>query len=100
MAEHTEGRTTDRNYGSRGGRRPKRPKKKRMSFRKRRPPADLQFDYKRIHDLSSFLTEEGKIIPARVSGLRAHQQRQLTLAIKRARNLAFISTTRRTLMGS
>lgn len=64
-------------------------------FRRKRPPANLEFDYKDVQTLLSFLTDEGKIVPARVSGLRAAQQRQLTLAIKRARNLAFISTTRR-----
>jgi len=73
--------------------------KRRPSFRRKRPPADLQFDYKNVMDLAAFLTEEGKIIPGRVSGLSAGQQRQLTLAVKRARHLAFISTVRRTMMG-
>jgi small subunit ribosomal protein S18 len=73
----------------------KKRKPKRMNFRKRRPPANLRFDYKDVQTLMSFLTEEGKIVPARVSGLSAFQQRQLTLAIKRARNLAFINPLRR-----
>lgn len=90
--------------GGRGGRegregRDGKKKPRRSSFRKRRPPASLSFDYKRVADLMPFMTEEGKIIPARVSGLRAGQQRELTLAIKRARNLAFVSPTRRFSVG-
>lgn len=73
----------------------KKRKAKRMNFRKKRPPANLRFDYKDVNTLMSFLTEEGKIVPARVSGLSAQQQRELTLAIKRARNVAFISSVRR-----
>lgn len=88
---------SDRYGGDRDDRSGKRDfkKKKRPSFRRRRPPADLKFDYKKVQDLLPFVTEEGKIIPARVSGLRASQQRELTLAIKRARNIGFISPIRR-----
>lgn len=81
--------------GDRFGGKGKKRKPRRMGFRKKRPPATLGFDYKDVHSLMPFLTEEGKIVPARVSGLRASQQRQLTLAVKRARNVALISTTRR-----
>lgn len=70
-------------------------KPRRSSFRRKRPPADLTFDYKNVHVLSEFITEEGKITPARVSGLSASQQRGLTLAVKRARNLGFMSATGR-----
>jgi len=70
----------------------KRPKKKTM-FRKKRPPLTLRFDYKEIDRLLPFLTEEGKIVAARVSGLRAFQQRELTTAVKRARQVAFLSAT-------
>ena len=62
-------------------------------FRKKRPPATLKFDYRDIGGLLPFLTEEGKIVPARVSGLRAIQQRQLTTAVKRARQVSFLSPT-------
>jgi small subunit ribosomal protein S18 len=65
--------------------------KKKMSFRKKRPPLTLTFDYRDLNNLLPFLTDEGKIVPARVSGLRAFQQRHLTTAVKRARQLAFIS---------
>ncbi len=73
----------------------KRRPKRRTAFRKKRPPASLQFDYKDISSLFSFLTEEGKIVAARVSGLRGFQQRQLTLAVKRARHIGYLSPLRR-----
>ncbi len=79
--------------GDRGGQRRRKPR--RPAFRKKRPPANLEFDYKDVHTLMMFLTEEGKIVPARVSGLSAAQQRQLNLAIKRARHLSFISPVKR-----
>jgi len=73
----------------------KRRPKRRTAFRKKRPPASLQFDYKDISSLFSFISEEGKINAARVSGLRGSQQRQLTTAIKRARHIGFLSPVRR-----
>lgn len=85
---------SDSRGGSRGGfglKMKKKGKKKKMSFRKKRPPLNLVFDYRELNTICPFLTEEGKIVPARVSGLRAFQQRQLTTAVKRARQLAFIS---------
>lgn len=97
MAEeaYSGGRSSGGRHG--GGRSDGRRKPKRSmgGFRKKRPPANLKFDYKNIYDLTPFLTEEGKIIPGRVSGLNAYQQRQLTTAVKRARNLGFISATGR-----
>jgi small subunit ribosomal protein S18 len=47
-------------------------------------------DYKDERTLSRFLTERGKIIPARLSGMCARHQRQLGRAIKRARHLALL----------
>jgi len=47
-------------------------------------------DYKDIKRLRSFVTERGKIMPRRVSGNCAFHQRQLTVAIKRARNIALL----------
>lgn len=103
MAEDSSNRSgSDRGYRSGGGGgkfRKKRKGGRRGGFRKKRPPADLTFDYKKVQDLMSFVTEEGKIIPARVSGLSSQQQRQLTLAVKRARNVAFLSPVRKTMMG-
>ena len=49
-----------------------------------------QIDYKDIDTLRDFLTEQGKIIPARLTGTKAHYQRQLDTAIQRARILALL----------
>jgi small subunit ribosomal protein S18 len=47
-------------------------------------------DYKDERTLSRFLTERGKILPSRLSGTCARHQRQLSTAIKRARELALL----------
>ncbi|MCP4803958.1 MAG: 30S ribosomal protein S18 [Proteobacteria bacterium] len=51
-------------------------------------------DYKDVDTLKKFLTEGGKILPRRLTGLSAKQQRQITTAIKRARHLALLPYTR------
>jgi small subunit ribosomal protein S18 len=48
-------------------------------------------DYKDIDLLKNFITETGKLVPARVTGTKARYQRQLTTAVKRARFLALLS---------
>ncbi|MCA9660560.1 MAG: 30S ribosomal protein S18 [Myxococcales bacterium] len=53
----------------------------------------LVVDYKNPQLLRAFLTDRGKIVPARISGVSARQQRQITKAIKRARILALIPFT-------
>ncbi|NLN48061.1 MAG: 30S ribosomal protein S18 [Clostridiales bacterium] len=50
-------------------------------------------DYKDVNKLRRYLSERGKIIPRRISGNCAKHQRQLTLAIKRARNIALLPFT-------
>jgi small subunit ribosomal protein S18 len=50
-------------------------------------------DYKDVEVLKDFITETGKIIPARLTGTKARYQRQLTEAIKRARFLALLPFT-------
>jgi small subunit ribosomal protein S18 len=47
-------------------------------------------DYKDVPRLRRYLSERAKIIPRRVTGTCAHHQRQLTIAIKRARHVAFL----------
>jgi small subunit ribosomal protein S18 len=47
-------------------------------------------DYKDVDLLRKFITERGKILPRRITGLTARQQRDLTKAIKRARILALL----------
>ncbi|HTL04582.1 MAG TPA: 30S ribosomal protein S18 [Gemmatimonadales bacterium] len=57
------------------------------------PIAELRIrivDYKDEKLLSRFLTERGKILPRRLSGVSARHQRQLAVAIKRARFLALL----------
>ena len=49
-----------------------------------------EIDYKDIDVLRDFVGENGKITPARLTGTRAYFQRQLTVAIKRARFLAML----------
>lgn len=53
----------------------------------------LVIDYKNPQLLKFFLTDRGKVVPARISGVSARQQRQITRAVKRARMLALIPYT-------
>ena len=48
------------------------------------------FDYKEVKVLQRFVDSYGRIEPASKTGLNARQQRQLALAIKRARHLAML----------
>lgn len=57
---------------------------------------DFEFDYKDPQTLSYFISDRGKIVPRRVSGLSARQQRSLALAIKRARGIALLPYTKGT----
>jgi small subunit ribosomal protein S18 len=50
-------------------------------------------DYKDARTLQTFLTERGKIVPSRITGTCAKHQRQLTVAIKRARVAALLPFT-------
>ncbi|MBA7704894.1 30S ribosomal protein S18 [subsurface metagenome] len=52
-----------------------------------------RIDYKDVRILRRSITDQGKIIPRRVTGACAKHQRQLTRAIKRARNIALIHYT-------
>lgn len=83
-----------------------RQNKKSERYSKRKAPAtakkrnmpfgvdkDLPFDYKAIRLLSEYLTERGKIVPRRVTGLTQYQQKRLVESIKRARQLALLPYT-------
>jgi small subunit ribosomal protein S18 len=80
--------------GGRGGAGGKDPGK-RYFFRRRKVCkfcADKidYVDYKDVKLLSAFVPERGKVLPRRMFGTCAEHQRKLTLAIKRARNIALL----------
>lgn len=47
-------------------------------------------DYKDVATLKKFISERGKILPRRITGACAKHQRELTVAIKRARHIALL----------
>ena len=54
-----------------------------------------EIDYKDLNLLKAYVTETGKIVPSRITGTKAHYQRQLSTAVKRARYLALLPYTDR-----
>ena len=70
-----------------------RPLFKRRKFCRFTAEGIKQIDYKDVELLKDFLQESGKIMPARLTGTKAHYQRQLDTAIKRARFLALVPYT-------
>jgi small subunit ribosomal protein S18 len=98
-----EGRDRDRDGSSSGGRggdfrggggddgmRRRMGKKRAPSFV---AGPDFIFDYKDPNTLRHFISERGKIVPRRITGLNATQQRQLTQQIKLARKIALLPYT-------
>jgi small subunit ribosomal protein S18 len=66
-----------------------------MAYRRRTRFSKLEsVDYKDVDTLRKFVNERGKIVSRRVSGLSAKQQRMVTRAIKRARDMALLPFTR------
>lgn len=68
---------------------------RRLFFRRRKTcpfssPNAPKIDYKDIRLLQRFISERGKIMPSRITAVSAKKQRELTRAIKRARNLALL----------
>ncbi len=80
-------RNNDNRGGGRGGRRPRR---KVCAFCVDKV---TDIDYKEVPKLRKFLSERGKILPRRISGNCAKHQRQMTIAIKRARHIALLPYT-------
>lgn len=69
-------------------------------FRKRRSckftaEGTVEIDYKDLATLKQYIGDTGKIVPSRVTGTRARYQRQLAVAIKRARYMALLPYTDR-----
>ena len=84
-----------RSGGRPGGRSGSRSNRKTMIKRntaKFQISKDSKIDYKNITLLQKYLTERGKIISRRISGVSAREQRQLAAAIKLARHLALLPT--------
>ncbi len=52
-----------------------------------------EIDYKDLDTLKQYITENGKIVPSRITGTKAKYQRQLATAVKRARFLALLPYT-------
>lgn len=49
-----------------------------------------EIDYKDVNTLTKFITERGKILPRRITGVSAYHQKRLAMAIKRARHMALL----------
>ncbi|MBD2848004.1 30S ribosomal protein S18 [Paenibacillus sp. IB182496] len=86
VAERTEGRSERRFSGRKG--RGKRRKVCYFTVNK-----ITHIDYKDTDLLRRFVSERGKILPRRVTGTSAKYQRALTIAIKRARQVALLPYT-------
>ena len=80
--QRSQGRPQRRRYRGR-----RFPKRKVCSFCAEK--IDV-IDYKDVRRVRRFVTEQGKILPRRITGTCAHHQRMLTTAIKRARNIALL----------
>jgi small subunit ribosomal protein S18 len=64
-----------------------------MNFSRQRPSpiqADEKIHYQNVDLLRRFITEQGKILPRRLTGVTAKQQRQISRAVKQARILGFL----------
>ena len=65
----------------------------KYKFKKKCPLSGKEapiIDYKNVKLLRKYLTENGKIMPSRITSVSQKKQRELSLSIKRARNLALI----------
>lgn len=95
MAYNNNNRDTnnhrDNNEGQSG-----RPQVRRQFFRRRKTcpfsgQNAMKINYKDVRTLSRFVSERGKIMPSRISAVSVKKQRELSIAIKRARFLALMA---------
>ena len=77
----------ERPLGAGGGRRPFFRRRKTCPFSGPNAP---KIDYKNIKLLKKYVSENGKILPSRITNVSQKKQRELSLSIKRARNLALM----------
>ena len=89
------GRGKGKGKGKKDGKRRERGNNlfKRRKFCRFTAEGIKEIDYKDVELLKDFINENGRIIPARITGTKAHYQRQLSAAIKRARFLALLPYT-------
>jgi small subunit ribosomal protein S18 len=66
---------------------------RRRKFCKFTAEGTVEIDYKDLETLKAYISETGKIVPSRITGTKARYQRQLAVAVKRARHLALIPYT-------
>ncbi len=78
---------TNDSPASSGGRRPFHRRRKSCPFTGKNAP---KIDYKDVKLLSRYISERGKIIPSRISAVSQKKQRELAVAIKRARFLGLL----------
>lgn len=103
MSEPTTRQDTPRSDGESRGERHERPERReppqitirRPFFRRRKAspfahPDAPSIDYKDVKLLQRFVSERGKIVPRRITAVTAKEQRALSRAIKRARQLALL----------
>tara|TARA_B100000886_G_scaffold231811_1_gene161870 strand:- start:266 stop:529 length:264 start_codon:yes stop_codon:yes gene_type:complete len=65
----------------------------KFKFKKRCPlsgKGSPKIDYKNVKLLKKYVTENGKILPSRITSVSQKKQRELSMSIKRARNLGLI----------
>lgn len=97
MAEHKGGRPVAASQRPTGGDKAIATGKKQY-FRRRKVCRFCvekidDINYKDVRMLSAFITEKGKIVPRRLSGVCAPHQRRLSDAVKQARNIALLPFT-------
>ena len=73
----------------------KSPVRRKRPFQRRKvcvfcADSEMRINYKDVKTLNHFVTERGKILPRRISGTCSKHQRELTSAIKKARNIALM----------
>ncbi len=84
-----------RSFSGRGRPGTRRPRSRNQQQRKKRScrfcdAKDIYIDYKNEKRLSRCVSEQGRIIPRRITGTCSKHQRELTVAIKRARHMALL----------
>ena len=80
-------------FGAKGKGKPRRSNQQNSLFKRRKFCRFTAEHVEHVDTLRDFIQENGKIMPARLTGTKAHYQRQLDTAIKRARFLALLPYT-------